>query len=336
MRPLDRIRSIKVKFGVVILLAVAMTLLVNEVGLALDVQPVSRWALAALLSLAMVQAVAHGMTSPLREMAAAARAMARGDWSRRVHVTARDEVGALARAFTSMATDLAAVDAERRRLVADVSHELRTPIAALQAVLENLADGVTEPDQATLDTAVEQTRRLGRLVAQLLDLSRLESGTAPLERRRTPIAPLLDQAVREAGVTGRDVRVSYAVSPTELTAVVDAERLHQVLANLLDNATRHSPPGGAVTVEARRSAAGLRLVVQDGGPGIDAADRERVFERFARADTARSGGGGGLGLSIARWVVDLHGGSVHAEPADPAPGCRVVVELPDRPEVTHP
>ena len=107
MRPLDRIRSIKVKFGVVILLAVAMTLLVNEVGLALDVQPVSRWALAALLSLAMVQVVAHGMTSPLREMAAAARAMARGDWSRRVHVTARDEVGALARAFTSMATDLA-------------------------------------------------------------------------------------------------------------------------------------------------------------------------------------------------------------------------------------
>ena len=332
MRPLDRIRSIKVKFGIVILLAVAMTLLLNEVGLALNVQPVSRWALAALLSLALVQLVAHGMTSPLREMAAAARAMARGDWSRRVHVTARDEVGELARAFTSMATDLAAVDAERRRLVADVSHELRTPIAALQAVLENLADGVTEPDRATLETAVEQTRRLGRLVAQLLDLSRLESGTALLERRSTPLAPLLDQAVREAEVTGRDVRVAYAVTPADLTAVVDPERLHQVLSNLLDNATRHSPAGGAVTVAACRSAAGLRLVVQDSGPGIDAVDRERVFERFARADSARSGGGSGLGLSITRWVVDLHGGSVHAEPAVPAPGCRVVVELPDSPE----
>ena len=337
MRPLDGVRSIKAKFGAVILAAVAMTLVLNEVGLALNVQPVSRWALAALLSLGLVQLLARGMTSPLREMASAAREMASGNYSRSVTASSRDEVGELARAFTSMATELAVVDAERKRLVADVSHELRTPIAALQAVLENLADGVTAPDPATLETALAQTRRLGRMVEQLLDLSRLESGVVPLERERTALRPLLEQAVREAEVAGRDVHLSYDVTPPDLSGHVDPERLHQVLANLLDNATRHSPPGGRVTVSAGRTARGVRLAVEDEGLGIEPADRSRVFERFARADTARSGGGSGLGLSITRWVVDLHGGAVHAEPArtttgDRSPGCRVVVELPDRPE----
>ena len=332
-RPLDRVRSIKVKFGAVIIVAVTMTLVVNEVGLALNVQPLSRWLLAAALSLAMVQLLARGMTSPLREMAAAARAMARGDYSRRVAVSSRDEVGELARAFTSMATDLAAVDAERRRLVADVSHELRTPLAALQAVLENLADGVAPPDTTTFETALAQTRRLSRLVAQLLDLSRLESGAVPVERRRIELAPLLEQAVREAEVVGRDVRVQARVEPRDLTAHVDPERLHQVLANLLDNATRHSPSGGLVQVTACRAGDVVRLAVQDAGPGIPPADRERVFDRFTRADGSRTGaaGGSGLGLAIARWVVELHGGTIRAEQAVPPPGCRVVVDLPPHP-----
>lgn len=331
MRPLDRVRSIKAKFGAVILVAVGMTLVLNEVGLALNVSPKARWALAAVLSLVMVQLLAHGMTSPLREMAAAARAMARGDYSRRVTTSSRDEVGELARAFESMARDLAAVDAERRRLVADVSHELRTPLAALQALLENLADGVTAPDPETFETALAQTRRLGRLVTQLLDLSRLESGVVPLELRATALGPLLEQAVRESEVTGRDVVLRAEVRPPDLCAEVDPERLHQVLSNLLDNATRHSPAGGVVTVSAARSEGALRLAVSDGGPGICDRDKERVFERFARADPARTGreGGSGLGLAIARWVVDLHGGTIRAEDADPPPGCCVVVELPD-------
>src|SRR5215213_3194147 len=122
------------------------------------------------------------MTSPLREMAAAASAMARGDYGRRVRATSRDEVGELARAFNAMAAELSDADRMRRELVANVSHELRTPLGALQALLENLADGVEPPDPAALRTALAQTERLGRLVAQLLDLSRLESGTLPAER----------------------------------------------------------------------------------------------------------------------------------------------------------
>ena len=335
MRPLDRVRSIKVKLGALILVALAMTLVVNEVGLRLDVRASSRWLLAALLSLGLVQLLAHGMTSPLREMASAAETMAGGDYSFRVHATSQDEVGELARAFNRMATDLSAVDAQRRRLVADVSHELRTPLAALQAVLENLADGVAPPDPQTFETALAQTQRLGRLVTQLLDLSQLESGVVPLERRRTQLALLLHQAVREVEVTGRDVEVVSSVEPADLFANVDPERIHQVLANLLDNATRHSPPGGTVTVRAVGVRRGVRLSVEDEGPGIPAADRERVFERFARSDSSRTArdGGGGLGLSIARWVVDLHGGSIRAEPASAPsstrPGCRMVVELPD-------
>jgi signal transduction histidine kinase len=334
------VRSIKVKFGGVILAAVAMTLVLNEVGLALDVKPVSRWALAAALSLLMVQLLARGMTSPLREMAAAARAMARGEYDRRVTATSRDEVGELARAFTSMATELAAVDAQRKRLVADVSHELRTPLAALQAVLENLADGVTPPDPATYETALAQTRRLGRLVDQLLDLSRLESGVVPLERRRVALAPLLEQAVREAAVTGRDVHLACEVAPPELTAEVDPERLHQVLANLLDNATRYSPPGGTVRVTAARLPTGLRLVVQDDGPGIDPVDRRRVFERFARVDPARPAAAAAsavhhaLGGGPARRDRPRRARARRTRPGRTPrlPGCRVVVDLPDAPE----
>ena len=129
------------------------------------------------------------MTSPLREMTAAARAMARGDYSRRVRATSRDEVGELARAFNQMAADLAAADQQRRELIANVSHELRTPITALQAVLENLVDGVAAPDPATLRTALAQTERLGRLVAELLDLSRIDAGRgAAATGRRSSVA----------------------------------------------------------------------------------------------------------------------------------------------------
>ena len=135
------------------------------------------------------QVLAHGMTSPLREMTAAARAMARGDYTRRVRATCRDEVGELAQAFNQMADDLAAADRQRRELIANVSHELRTPITALQGVLENIVDGVAEPDPATLRTALHQTERLGRLVAELLDLSRLDAGVQPLRPRSRSTSP---------------------------------------------------------------------------------------------------------------------------------------------------
>jgi signal transduction histidine kinase len=272
------------------------------------------------------QLLAHGMTRPLREMTAAARAMARGDYSRRVRATSRDEVGQLAAAFNQMAADLATADKQRRELIANVSHELRTPIFALQAVLENVVDGVSDPD--TLRTALVQTERLGLLVTELLDLSRIDAGVIPLDRAPFDVADLLTSAVREAevaaGAVGQDV--TFAVRATSVNAVADCGRLHQVVANLLDNAARHSPPAGVVTAAARRDADQLVIEVTDEGPGIPVDQRARVFERFTRGERA-AGGGTGLGLSIARWVIDLHGGSIAVVDA-PAPGCRIRVTVP--------
>jgi signal transduction histidine kinase len=259
-------------------------------------------------------------------MAAAASAMARGDYDRRVHAGSRDEVGELARAFNAMAADLADVERMRRDLVANVSHELRTPIGALQALLENLADGVEPTDPAALRTALAQTERLGRLVEQLLDLSRLESGGLALEPVSFGVRELLEQAAREIELGDRPVRLKVCVQPGDLRATGDPERMHQVVANLLDNAVRHSPPDGRVWLTAHAAGGHTRIEVADEGPGIAPGEAERVFERFYRADAARNGGGSGLGLAIARWIVDAHGGDIRAEGREPS-GCRMVVEL---------
>ncbi len=185
-------------------------------------------------------------------------------------------------------------------------------------------------------TALAQTERLGRLVRELLDLSRIDSGTEPLDRSDVPVADVLEAAVAEAEMSGRDVRFAVDVTPPEAQAWADGARLHQVLANLLDNASRHSPPGGTVRVSASTGPAGLHLEVADDGPGIAPADRERVFDRFYRGGTSASGGtdstgSTGLGLAIARWAVALHGGRIALAPAD-GTGCRFVVDLPARPE----
>jgi signal transduction histidine kinase len=224
----------------------------------------------------------------------------------------------------------------RRDLVANVSHELRTPLTALQATLENIIDGVATADPSTLQTMLAQVERLGRLVIQLLDLSRLEAGTVPLDRQDFAVEPVLAHAVREQKLNAPDVDIAMTVEDRDLAADGDPERVHQVVANLLENAVRHSPAGSAIEVRARRSAGGVTIEVIDEGPGIPEHDADRVFERFYRADAARaaSNGGAGLGLAIARWIVDLHGGEIHPERAEPH-GCRMVVTLPGA-HPTHP
>jgi signal transduction histidine kinase len=333
MRPLDPVSSIKMKLGAVIVAAVAVTVLVVSVGAGVGVSPAVSALAAGALSLALVQVLAHGMTSPLREMAVAAAAMARGDYARRVTASSHDEVGDLARAFNAMAAQLAEVDRVRRDLVANVSHELRTPISALQAVLENLVDGVEPADPETLRTMLRQVERLGDLVAQLLDLSRLESGAVPLVRRTFDLQPMLEDAAGETRLRATGVEVAVSVEPPGATADGDPARVHQVVANLLDNAVRYSPPGGTVGLHATRSRSSVTIEVCDQGPGISEEEATRVFERFYRVDPSRSSGhgGAGLGLAIARWIVDLHGGEIRAEHARPS-GCRMVVVLPvDRP-----
>ena len=333
MRPLDRIPSIKVKLGLAVVAAVAVSSVVSYVGFNAGVPIIWRPVIASAIALLMVQILARGMTSPLREMAAAAKAMARGEHGRRVRATARDEVGQLAEAFNSMAAELAETDRQRRDLVANASHELRTPLAALQAQLENLVDGVGTAEPEVLATMLDQVERLGGLVTQLLDLSQLESGTVPLQRRTVAVEPLLQQAVDEARLRNPDRTVDLDVDSADLVVDGDPVRLHQVVTNLLENAERYSPVGEAIEVTAEPTARAVTIEVLDRGPGISAEEADRVFERFYRADHARvsSQGGSGLGLSIAQWIVDLHGGDIRAEARMPT-GCRMVLVLPTRAE----
>ncbi|WP_421119405.1 sensor histidine kinase [Aquihabitans daechungensis] len=329
VNPLQRIRSIKVKLSIVIVAAVVVTLAVNEIGLALNFRAGFRAGVAAIIALGMVQLMARGMTSPLRSMERAATAMASGDLTKRVSASSSDEVGRLAVAFNHMADELAAEDQHRRELIANVSHELRTPISALRATLENVVDGVVAPEPALLRTMLAQTERLQRLVTQLLDLSRLESGGTPLHALSFPVIDLLDAVADEASLHSPDLVFDVQIEPLDLVVDGDPERLHQVVANLVENAARFAPDGTAVVLTARSEGAGVVLEVIDQGPGIPQESLTRVFERFYRTDEARSAddGGSGLGLAIARWIVELHGGTIRAEAVDPH-GCRMIVKLP--------
>ncbi len=234
-----------------------------------------------------------------------------------------------------MAAELADVDRMRRDLVANVSHELRTPIGALQALLENLVDGVEPVDPAALRTALMQTERLGRLVEQLLDLSRLESGALALRPAPFPVRSLLEQATREC-----ELGETFSTRPVWLRVSRPARRPAR------DRRRRAHAPGDRRTCSRTRSATrrstaacgsartpptdGVTTIeVADEGPGIPAWEAERVFERFHRVDAARAArdGGTGLGLAIARWIVDAHGGTIAVRDREPT-GCRVVVELP--------
>jgi signal transduction histidine kinase len=331
-RPLDPMRSIKAKLSLALGLAGGVGLLIFWWSLDWIRVELSWFAVAVALGLVTLQVMAHGATVPLREMTVAAKAMARGDYSRRVRATSRDEVGELAAAFNQMAADLAAADRQRRELIANVSHELRTPITALRGLLENVVDGVSSAEPETMRTALSQTERLGRLVAELLDLSRLDAGVVPLARTPIDVRDFLDDVVKEARVNadgaGQDVRFEVATPRIRITG--DRERLHQVFANLLDNAARHSPAGGTVRVRAERRDDHVRIAVSDEGDGIPAADRHRVFERFTRGDRAVDGGTG-LGLAIAHWVVQLHHGTIAVADSADCAGCHIHVTLPLQP-----
>ena len=326
LRPLDQVRSIKVKLGIVIVGAVVIGMLVFQLTRHAGALG---WLAAIGSALVMVMVLARGMTSPLREMADAAEAISAGDYRRRVTATSQDEVGSLARAFNAMAEQVERTDTVRRDLVANVSHELRTPLAALQAGLENLVDGVGQPDPATLQLLLEQAERLGRLCQQLLDLSRLEAGTVPLAREVFPLGLVLDDVARAAALHAPASTVITSCAP-DLAVAGDPERVYQVVSNLVDNALRHGPVGQPVEVTATREGGTVILAVSDHGAGIPPEEAALVFDRFYRLDAARSerDGGAGLGLAIVKWIVDLHGGTIRAERGEDGSGCRMVVTLP--------
>ena len=344
MKLLQKLPTIRSKLGSVIVFAVGMTVVLSYVilGFVFKVFAIrDHWwellltgAIAAALALLMARWLARGMTKPLRDMAQAARKMETGDYSQRVVTSSVDEVGQLAQAFNRMSAELDQLERLRRDLVANVSHELKTPISALRAHLENLLDGVEQPDPETLQVMLAQSERLGRLVEQLLDLARLESGDVPLHREEVALAPLVSEVLSEIAVARADMDISLERDvPEDLPPVyADRERVHQVLFNLLDNAVRFTPSGGRVSVSADRVNGSVDVHVADTGPGIGAEHLPRLFERFYRVDPARAkkDGGTGIGLAIARSVVEAHGGRIWAE-SEPGKGSVFTFELPVAP-----
>ena len=313
-QPLAGLRSIRTRLAVLVGACVLVAAVVGTIGTDAGVP---LWlGLPATIGVALVVTrwLASGMTTPLIQMTAAAQRMAKGDYAAVITTSGQDEVGELARAFASMATELEQSEEHRRRLVATVAHELRTPLAAQQALLENLADGVTAPDETTLRAALSQSERLASLVTDLLDLSRPDGRGVPFSPSRVRVQDLLDGAVDEATLQGRDVALAVDVEPADLTITGDRARLAQVTANLLDNAIRHSPSGGSVTMTARADADQWSLTVADDGPGLSPERAERLFHRFGPGGD--EGGGTGLGLAIAAWVVTMHGGTIRALPSE--------------------
>ena len=332
--PLQPLTSIKVKLGLLVTASALVAALVGALASSAAVPMLLAVPVTVALALAVTQLLAVGMTSPLREMTEATRRMARGDYRGRVRADSSDEIGELARAFNQMAAELASVDREQRNLVATVSHELRTPLAALTATLENLADGVRPADAEHLGRAVDQAQRIGALVGDLLELSRVEAGVAPLRLGPVRVGALVDEVVADLVPTGRAVRFDVDI-PESLEVQADPARLRQLLTNVLDNAVRHSPEGGRVRVTCEVTPARWRLDVADEGPGVAPADRERAFERFGTlADPVEGAatGGTGLGLAIARWVATLHGGAIRfADPPAGTSGALLRVDLPLEP-----
>ncbi|OZC03592.1 sensor histidine kinase [Rubricoccus marinus] len=264
---------------------------------------------------------------PLRRLTDAARGIASGELGRSVQVSRDDEVGALGEAFNTMSARLAESTALRQRMTSDVSHDLRTPVTAVLGTLELIESGALAPTPERIRTARLQAERLARLIESFHTLAIADAGELPVHPTRVPLAEALRHAALafEAQTDAAEVEIAVEADAPDVRA--DPDRLAQILANLISNALRHTPPGGRVTLSAREAASGVEIAVRDTGRGIPAGVLPHIFERSVRADGSRSGEGAGLGLSIVRSLTDAMGGAVGAASA-PEAGTTVTVTLP--------
>ena len=271
------------------------------------------------------------MLRSIGNLTAAARRLGSGDLSSRVAVRGRDEVAELGHAFNSMADALQESERQRRNMVSDVAHELRTPLANIQGHVEAMQDGLLAPDSENLDTVHRQTLYLNRLVNDLRLLAETEARELRLELESQSVVDILSRVAASFRPRAEAQSVRLQVNlPRELPPLnLDRLRIEQVAANLIDNAIRHTPPGGTVVVSAAQHNAGVRVAVADTGPGIPPDALPRVFDRLYRVDPSRdrATGGSGLGLTIVRRLVEAHGGTVWAE-SEPGAGSRFGFDLP--------
>jgi signal transduction histidine kinase len=263
-----------------------------------------------LVGRAVVRGV-RGSAEPIADLMAAASRVETGDYGARVQEAGPRDLRRLARAFNAMSAHLERDAAERRQLLADVSHELRTPLSVIQGNVEGILDGLYPADRAHLEPILEETQLLERLVEDLRTLSLSETGALRLHREPTDLAELLAESVAafRAKADAESVALSSSVDDDLPMLELDQSRLRQVIGNLLDNAVRLTPAGGSVKVRCATAGDGLLIEIQDTGPGIAADVQPRIFDRFYRSGER---GGSGLGLPIARSLVEAHGGTISA------------------------
>ena len=295
----------------------------------------------ALLVGVLVSAVAAGLAAvfvtrrllrPLDAVRAATRRIAAGHYQASVPVPGVPELAALAADVQTLGSELASTEARRTRLLGEVAHEMRTPLTALGGYVEGLIDGVFAPEPEILGAVSDELRRLGRLADDLSALSRAEEQRLDLHPADADLAGLARTAAERLAPQFADRRVTLAVhAPGPLPVRADADRITQVLTNIIGNALTATPAGGAVTVEARAAGRRAEVSVTDTGVGLAAGDLERVFERFYRAPgQQRHSGGSGIGLTIARNIARAHGGEVTASSPGPGRGAAFVLVLPLR------
>jgi signal transduction histidine kinase len=266
------------------------------------------------IALLLTFLLSRRMMSPVGVLATAARRLGHGDLSQRVRLQGEGEVASLAEAFNSMAVDLEYAEQLRRNMVADVAHELRTPLSNIQGYLEAIRDGMVEPDAAAIRSLNEETSLLSRLVNELQELSLAEAGELKLVYQAEDIANLVRQAVTpwQPQLTAGEISLSVEL-PDDLPLVnIDWQRVNEVLHNILENAVAHTHRGGTIKVTAHHKGKWVEVSVSDTGEGIPAEDLPHIFERFYRVDKSRTRatGGSGLGLTIAKRLVEAHGGTI--------------------------
>jgi signal transduction histidine kinase len=316
------------------LLVLALIVIVG-VGIALIPRPLIAFLVGLFFGIALLAGAAllsRRVFRPLRRVMEAAERIAEGDLSARVRLLHPGDLGRLAATFNHMADELERSDERRRRLTVDVAHELRTPLTVLQGNLEGMLEGVYQPTPEALRGLLDETRLLTRLVDDLRTLALAEAGQLHFDLQRLDVAGLLADARTSFGGQADGLGVRLEVDAPDALPPVrgDAQRLAQVLGNLISNALRHTPPGGQVTLSARAADGGVIVRVADTGPGIPPQDRPYVFDRFWKGDPARTRdgkGGAGLGLAIARQLVESHGGRIWVEDDD-APGATLAFSLP--------
>jgi two-component system sensor histidine kinase BaeS len=276
------------------------------------------------------------LTRPIRELTRATHAVSEGDLSQQVPVRSKDELGELAQAFNKMSSELSRSVNTRKQMTADIAHELRTPLSLILGHAEAVHDGVLPPSRENFEIIREEAERLEHLVNDLRILSLADAGELSINPQRVEPDRLLREvsAIYQYQTQRKNITLDLDIAASLSEVEVDPGRMTQVLTNILDNALRHTPEGGRIVLSARDLNDQVELAIQDSGPGLEAQDIDRIFDRFYRTDASRQRdgdflGGSGLGLAIARSIIQAHGGQLSAE-SEMGKGLKVIVRLPKK------